>query len=93
MSEKVLTVTDALTVLHKASKEIYLEYPGTDENQLTLAEAILTEGISCFLADILEPTEPDAMLVQDCVRKVMVILNDLKREIIKKKRTSTNWSN
>jgi len=93
MGDKALTLADGLVRIRQFSKDFYQEYPGTTENQLNLALTFITEGNACFLADVLDPVQEDAMLIMEATAKVTALLNDFKQEIMKKKRSKTNWSN
>ena len=95
MEDKVLSMADGLVRIRKFSEEFYEDYPKTPDNKLAFSKTLLVEASVCFLSDACygEATEEDAKLALDLAHKCAMLMNDFKTEILKKKRTSTNWSN
>lgn len=91
--DKVMSLADGLVRIRKFSEKFYEDYSKSPENKLALSKTLLVEAAVCFLSDVIDLNEDDAKLTLEAAHRTAMLLNDIKLEITKKKRRTTNWSN
>ena len=92
--DKVMSLADGLVRIRKFSEEFYEDYSKSPENKLALSKTLLVEAAICFLSDVMvDPSEEEAKLALEAAHRTAMLLNEIKEEIVKQKRRTTNWSN